>query len=117
MTAKKITKPKGIKRRDATGHLDPKYAQELRAQGGHVDESSNAFLSRARSGDALAEQLGEAVIATATTGEDGSQDVRDAEVTEEFGGPFVTTEGKVEFAHGTDASNPKRSKREPFPRT
>ena len=38
-------------------------------------------------------------------------------VDEETGGPFVETSGAIEFAEGTDASNPEDAKREPFPKT
>ena len=41
----------------------------------------------------------------------------DQVVEEEQGGPFVETNGAQEFAPGTDASNPKSAKREPFPTT
>ena len=57
------------------------------------------------------------MVATATTGEYEAEDVREQDVPEEVGGPFVETTGGEEFAHGTDASNPKGASREPFPRT
>lgn len=112
-------KPAVQKRRDATGHLNPRYAAELRAQAGERDtgESEGGFLSGARSNDPLAEELGEEFVRTATSGEDEGQEVLDEEVTEESGGPFVETEGRTEFARGTDASNPRGAKREPFPKT
>ena len=40
-----------------------------------------------------------------------------AEVEEEEGGPFVPSTDGEEMASGTDESNPKGSKREPFPKT
>ena len=54
---------------------------------------------------------------SATSGEQAAQDIRDEEVPEESGGPFVETSGRSEFAYGTDASNPKDAERAPFPTT
>jgi hypothetical protein len=54
---------------------------------------------------------------TATSGEDEGEDVANQDVPEELGGPFVVTDADTEFAQGTDASNPRGAKREPFPRT
>jgi protein-disulfide isomerase len=85
-----------IRRRDGSGHLDPKYRAKLLAASGHAREpgDDHAFLTGARSSDAFAEKLGE-----------------------ENGGPFLETSGSTEFAHGTDASNIAGATREPFPRT
>jgi hypothetical protein len=122
MSASKIppsSKRAAIKRRDAAGHIDPKYAAELRARSGGRSRDANeaAFLAKPKSADPLAEQLGEAFVQTITKGADEGQEFLDQEVPEEVGGPFVQTPARIEFAHDTDASNPKRSKREPFPRT
>jgi hypothetical protein len=57
-------------------------------------------------GDDLAEELGEAFVMTATSGEQADEDIRDQEVPEERGGPFVVTPAGREFASGTDESNP-----------
>jgi hypothetical protein len=62
---------------------------------------------------ALAEQFGETVIATATSGEDAGEDSRDRVITEENGGPFVETSGKTEFAYAIDAG--VGVWREPYP--
>jgi hypothetical protein len=108
------------RRRDGAGHLDAKYAAELRekSQEGRVRDPDGAFIGRAgHSKDNLAEAMGETWVQTATSGEDENEDVFNQSVPEDEGGPFVTTTGGQEFADGTDASNPKRSKREPFPRT
>ena len=67
--------------------------------------------------DDLAERLGEEFVASATSGEQAAEDMRDEEVPEESGGPFVETSGASEFAYGTDASNPKDAERAPFPTT
>jgi hypothetical protein len=106
-----------VRRRDATGHLDPRYANELRALGGHDRDDESAFVRRPRSKDDLAEELGEEFVLTATTGEDEGEEVANQSVPEELGGPFVVTDAQTEFAGGTDASNPRGAKREPFPRT
>ena len=105
-------------RRDATGHLTPKYARELRARSReNRDESTDrAFLRTSRSNDDLAEELGEEAVAAMTSGEDQSERL-EAEVEEERGGPFVLTRGRDEYARGTDKSNPQSATREPFPKT
>jgi len=113
-------KPPEMKRRDATGHLDPKYAAELRAKSGKDDMGNDrAFLNgAARSKDSLAESLGEEFVASATSGESEAERAPNEEfVSEEVGGPFVITTGKKEFAKGTDPSNPKGATREPFPKS
>lgn len=68
-----------------------------------------------RSEDPLAEKLGETFVRTVNGGEDDAQD--DGPVMEEIGGPFVETTGMVEFAFGTDPSNPEGATREPFPKS
>jgi hypothetical protein len=108
-----------VRRRDGSGHIDPRYAAELLAQRGTSDrdEDGSGFLGHPRSGDDLAENLGEEFVASATSGENQEEEVLDQEVPEERGGPFVESTGGTEFAWGTDASNPKNAKREPFPTT
>jgi len=113
-------KPEEIKRRDATGHLDPKYAADLRAKSGKDDHGNDpAFLhGRPRSNDSLAESFGEQFVASATTGESEAERAPNEDfLTEEIGGPFVITSGKKEFARGTDPSNPDDATREPFPKS
>jgi hypothetical protein len=109
-----------VHRRDGAGHLDARYAATLREKSreGRVRDGDEAFIGRAgRSKDDLAEAMGETWVETATSGEDENEDVFNQRVPEDDGGPFVTTTAGQEFAEGTDASNPKRSKREPFPKT
>jgi hypothetical protein len=105
-------------RRDGSGRLDPKYARDLRAlsRENHVEGDDRAFFKTPRSGDDLAEELGEEAVGTMTSGEDQGRHLIDEEVEEERGGPFVRTGGE-EFARGTDGSNPLDATREPFPRT
>jgi hypothetical protein len=122
LSAAKKAAPKAtpIRRRDGTGHLDAGYAAMLREKSleGRVQDRDGAFIGRSgRSRDNLAEAMGETWIETATSGEDENEDVFNQSVPEDEGGPFVTTTAGQEFAEGTDASNPKGSKREAFPRT
>jgi hypothetical protein len=115
-----VAKAAPMRRRDGTGHLDPNYAATLREKSreGRVRDPDDAFIGRAgHTQDNLAEAMGETWVATATSGEDESEDVFNQSVPEDEGGPFVTTTAGQEFAEGTDASNPERSKREPFPKT
>jgi hypothetical protein len=107
-----------LQRRDATGHLDPKYAADLRLRSLENARAGEdvAFLGRAKSSDPLATALGEEFVEAATTGEDAGPEVFNQGIPEEEGGPFVVTRGRDEFAHGSDRSNPKGATREPFPR-
>ena len=108
-----------LHRRDATGHLDPAYAEGLRAleRDSRPSDPPNpdAFLRGMHSGDPLAELLGENFVSTANSGEDDAQD--DAAVTEEVGGPFIESTSEIEFAFAPDSSNPPDATREPFPAT
>jgi hypothetical protein len=109
-----------VRRRDGAGHLDAHYAATLREKSleGQVRDPDDAFIGReGHTKDNLAEALGETWVASATSGEDENEDVFSQGVPEDEGGPFVTTTAGQEFADGTDASNPERSKREPFPKT
>jgi hypothetical protein len=110
---------KPIRRRDATGHLDPHYAAHLRAESGHSRDTGDnvAFLSAERSDDAFAEELGEEAVEAMTTGEYQGEDGLDQVVEEERGGPFVESTAGIEYAEGTDPSNPSTATREPFPKT
>jgi hypothetical protein len=109
----------GVHRRDRAGHLDPKYAAELRAKSAESREttSGDAFLRGAQSADVLAEELGEEAVETMTTGEDEGNESRDEFAEEEIGGPFVESSGNKEFADDSDESNPDDATREPFPKT
>jgi hypothetical protein len=109
-----------LQRRDATGHLTPQYAAELLSHRGELAEPNDgrAFLPSAIRRDALAEELGESFLRTATGGgEESDDETLDEVVPEEMGGPFIVTTGATEFAHDTDESNPPDATREPFPRT
>lgn len=58
------------------------------------------------SDDELSRELGEEYVRSVTSGEHMAADVRDEEVPEEHGGPFVTTDEAQEMAYDTDESNP-----------
>lgn len=109
---------RSIQRRDATGHLDPRYAADLRARSraSASRDETTAFLERPRTVDALAEVMGEDFVAAATTGEEVRLGQLNAGQPEEMGGPFVITRARHEFARGRDGSNPRGATREPFPR-
>jgi hypothetical protein len=65
--------------------------------------------------DELAKELGEEYVRSVTSGEHMADDIRDEEVPEEHGGPFITTPASVELAGGTDESNPEDAEVSPFP--
>jgi hypothetical protein len=114
--AKAVAKP-AVRRRDRPGHIDPEYARELRTHSEPPEPNPESFFGGPRASDDLSQEMGEEVVATATTGEYEAEEVREQDVPEEVGGPFVETTGHEEFGHGTDPSNPKGATREPFPRT
>jgi hypothetical protein len=107
------------RRRDATGHLDPSYARDLRRMSRENQEHDDdrAFLVGERANDALAQELGTEFVETVTSGEDEGVELRDQTVPEERGGPFVTTPAAKEFADEPDESNPPDATREPFPKS
>src|SRR5690242_17842776 len=75
-------------------------------------DSGDAFLpdpkdGPARAKDDLAEEIAESFLQSATSGEEAGEEMANAVVPEELGGPFVGTTGDQEFGAGTDASNPK----------
>jgi hypothetical protein len=118
MTNKK-TPPAPVHGFDGAGHMDPARAKHLLelAREGKETDTDEAFVKKAHSNDGLAEELGEAAVASMTSGEEQLTTDRDAEVIEERGGPFVKTSAGTEFAEGTDESNIPEATREPFPTT
>ncbi len=58
------------------------------------------------SDDELSRELGEEYVRSVTSAEHVAADVRDEEVPEEHGGPFVTTDAEEELAYDVDESNP-----------
>jgi hypothetical protein len=113
-------KPRPVRRRDGTGHMDPTYQKELleKSEGSSSEgEDDRAFLDSPRSTDDLAEQLGEEFVERAPSGQDEGDEKFDQVVPEENGGPFIETSGNTEFAGGTDESNIKGARKAPFPTT
>jgi hypothetical protein len=103
---------------DGAGHMDPahrKHLLELAREGKSAE--GEAFVKKARTNDDLAEELGEAAVASMNSGEEQLTTDLEAEVAEERGGPFVKTTAGTEFAEGTDESNIPEATREPFPTT
>jgi hypothetical protein len=73
-----------LRRRDATGHLDPQYAAELLEQSGEKQTSDPppaGFVEDAS--DELAEELGENFVHAATSAEDGDEDEGDELIRDE----------------------------------
>ncbi len=105
-------------RKDRPGHIDPKRAASLLARGQETKSTDDdrAFVG-VHANDDLASELGEEAVRAMTSGEDSLTDERAASHDEESGGPFTITSAASEFADGTDASNPKRATKEPFPKT
>jgi hypothetical protein len=115
---KAAQRAKPILRRDGSGHLNPRYAADLRAGIHRHEDDSTAFLGGSRSGDDLAEELGEEVVETATSGEYEAEDALNQSVPEDRGGPFVPSTAGAEFdSEDVDESNPRGATREPFPTT
>jgi hypothetical protein len=109
-----------VARRDATGHIAPKYARGLLGESREKrvrEGSPAAFLPRPRTADDLGEELGEAFVQTATSGEDSEAERLDGVVPEEQGGPFVPSKATQEFARGPEASDIEGATREPLPKT
>lgn len=112
-----------LRRRDATGHIDPRYARELLAKAREnrndddSPDSTRAFLHGSRSDEPLAEELAEAFLEAATSGEEAEASRRDEVTPDEYGGPFVYTSGREEYALDLDESNIAEATREPLPRT
>jgi hypothetical protein len=111
-----VDRKKAVKRRDATGHLDAEYERHVRAGTPRHDDGL-AFLSGFRTGEPLAEELGEAFLESATSGEDSESGRHERILTEEEGGPFVRTRAGQEFAYDFDESNIAEATREPLPKT
>jgi hypothetical protein len=65
--------------------------------------------------DSLAEELGEATVESATSGDQANEAIRNQDVPEDVGGPFVRSTARQEFARGTDASNPEDAEPAEFP--
>src|SRR5215469_567671 len=100
-----------------TGKRLPAWNEiEIDEQRENAGRPETAFLSDgAYAEDDLAEELGEEFVMTATSGEQAAEDLRNQDVPEEVGGPFVETSARTEFAYGSDPSNPQDAERSAFP--
>lgn len=112
-----VERKKSVKRRDATGHLDAEYEQKLRSGSRSSRTEDQAFLTGFRTGEPLAEELGEAFLESATSGESREPERHERVLIEEVGGPFVRTRASQEFAYDFDESNIAEATREPLPKT
>jgi hypothetical protein len=65
--------------------------------------------------DEIGEELGETYVENVTGADDAATEHRATDTPADEGGPFVVSSGAVEFAYGTDASNPAGAEREPLP--
>jgi len=65
--------------------------------------------------DELGRELGEEYIRSVTSGQHMASEIRDEELPEEHGGPFITTPAEVELALDVDESNPLDAEVEPLP--
>jgi hypothetical protein len=110
--------PRRVEHRDGAGHLEPAYEAQLRLDvRARRVVSDRAFVGRASSADSLAEQSGEEFVMAVTSGGATDELALYDGATEERGGPFIVTDPGLEFAYGTDESNPLGATREPFPRS
>jgi hypothetical protein len=106
--ARKASKPKNAK-------LSPRPETGEREKPPGRPEQREAFFPDARHAtDALAEELGEGFVLSATSGED-PEEYYERERDEEEGGPFLETSGHTEFAYGVDESNPEDAEPAPWP--
>jgi hypothetical protein len=112
-----VDRKKANKRRDATGHLDAEYERRVLASSRSQRDESSAFLTGFHTADALAEELGQAFLESATSGEESEPERHERVLTEEVGGPFVPTRASQEYAYGLDESNIADATREPLPKT
>ena len=112
-----VERKKAIKRRDATGHLDTEYVRKLRAASQPPRDDGLGFLTGFHTREPLAEELGEAFLESATSGEESEAERRERVLPEEEGGPFVRTRASQEFAYDFDESNIAEATREPLPKT
>jgi hypothetical protein len=112
-----VDRKKVAKHRDATGHLDAAYERRVLEAARSQRTDDTAFVTGFRTGEPLAEELGEAFLESATSGEESEPERHERILPEESGGPFVPTRASQEFAYGVDESNIAEATREPLPKT
>ena len=124
----KTTRGRRAPRKSASGRTGAKDARgqpkrlpawneiEIDEQRENAGRPEPAFLrDGAYAEDDLAEEMGEEFVMTATSGEQAAEDLRNQDVPEEVGGPFVETSARTEFAYGADPSNPQDAEPSAFP--
>jgi hypothetical protein len=79
-------------------------------------EDPTAFVTFPKARDELAEAFGEGAVLAMTSGADGEQQLFDQVVIEEWGGPFVVSPARVEFAAGPDADDIPMAELSAFPK-
>jgi hypothetical protein len=104
--------------------MKPRATLPFRRRAGRPDDADAFLPDPARGGpsrtdDVLAESLAEEFLSSATSAEEVNEDVRDAVLPEEFGGPFIEVRGATEYSREPDETQDDtsgRGAREPFPR-
>jgi|SoiMethySBSTD1v2_1073268.scaffolds.fasta_scaffold827903_2 hypothetical protein len=108
---------KHLVRRDPTGHLNPDYQRELLELSGHKKTlDPNAFINTPNTRDEFAEAFGEGAVLAMTSGAEVDQQLFDQIVIEEWGGPFILTPARTEFASGPDADDIPKAELSAFPK-
>ncbi len=85
------------------------------AAGDDVEAAPERALFDPTAADDLADLLAEEYVRSVTSGEEQGVEMRDEEVPEEAGGPFIETSGRKEFGYDVDESNPEDAEAEPLP--
>lgn len=104
-------------RRDAARKNNVDFEPKRRPKWRGSRDHELGFLTGFRTGDPLAEELGEAFLESATSGEESEPERHERILVEEEGGPFVRTRASQEFAYDFDESNIAEATREPLPKT
>jgi hypothetical protein len=94
---------------------DRQLSDPLEAAAGAEERPTPERLCFDPEGEDLGELLGEEYVRSVTSGEEQGVELRDEEVPEEEGGPFIETSARKEYAFDVDGSNPEDAEREPLP--
>lgn len=113
------TRPTVSSKHRAKGAVQLRRAPAIPPHHGRSDDGE-AFLHDPQGGpththEQLGETLAEEFLQSATSGQSVREDVRDALVAEELGGPFVQHSAAEEFADDVDEANPPDAQRAAFP--
>ena len=100
-----------------SGGSDGAFEHKRRPNWRSARDYDLGFLSGFRTAEPLAEELGEAFLESATSGEESEPERHERVLIEEEGGPFVRTRASQEFAYDFDESNIAEATREPLPKT